>query len=292
MPLDVIMPALGMAQESGVIVAWHKQPGDAVAEGDVLFEVETDKATMEVEAQGAGFLTGVVASDGDQVPVGDVIARITDTADEPAEAPQPKDDTGAAQPATDDLPEGQTVIMPTLGMAQDSGLLVAWMVEPGAKVDADDPLFEVETDKSTVEVPAGVSGYLAAQLAEAGEDVPTGQVIAIISAEAPAQTVTRSAKGAAPAPKRQNPKQRQKRPRQSLPPSSKAPKPGKRPTPRVAFLPRPRPADWRWNRGWICIVSSRLVCLSPSMQATSRRWRPCPTKWQHPQGPPLPPACT
>ena len=97
------------------------------------------------------------------------------------------------------------VIMPALGMAQDSGLLVAWMVEPGAKVDADDPLFEVETDKSTVEVPAGVSGYLAAQLAEAGEDVPTGQVIAIISAEAPAQTVTRSAKGAAPAAKAPEP---------------------------------------------------------------------------------------
>jgi len=45
MPLDVIMPALGMAQETGQVVAWHKQPGDLVAKGDVLFEVETDKAT-------------------------------------------------------------------------------------------------------------------------------------------------------------------------------------------------------------------------------------------------------
>ncbi|MBV6638758.1 MAG: lipoyl domain-containing protein, partial [Mameliella sp.] len=51
MPHDVIMPALGMAQDSGLIVAWHKEPGAAVATGDVLFEVETDKATMEVEAQ-------------------------------------------------------------------------------------------------------------------------------------------------------------------------------------------------------------------------------------------------
>ncbi|MCA1774244.1 MAG: pyruvate dehydrogenase [Loktanella sp.] len=228
MPLDVIMPALGMAQESGVIVAWHKQPGDAVAEGDVLFEVETDKATMEVEAQGAGFLTGVVARDGDQVPVGDVIARISATADAPEEAPEPEKDAGDAQTATDDLPEGQTVIMPTLGMAQDSGLLVAWMVEPGAKVDADDPLFEVETDKSTVEVPAGVSGYLAAQLAEAGEDVPTGQVIAIISAEAPAQTVTRSAKGAAPVAKAPDP--------QPAPQETKA-KPAAKPEPSKARQP-------------------------------------------------------
>ena len=70
MPLDVIMPALGMAQETGLIVAWHKQSGDPVAKGDALFEVETDKATMEVEAQGDGYLTDVTASEGTDVPVG------------------------------------------------------------------------------------------------------------------------------------------------------------------------------------------------------------------------------
>ena len=62
MPLDVIMPALGMAQDTGRIVAWHKASGDAVAAGDVLFEVETDKATMEVEAQEPGYLTDVAAA--------------------------------------------------------------------------------------------------------------------------------------------------------------------------------------------------------------------------------------
>ena len=57
MPHEVIMPALGMAQDSGLIVAWHKAPGDEVAAGDVLFEVETDKSTVEVEAgQAAGDL--------------------------------------------------------------------------------------------------------------------------------------------------------------------------------------------------------------------------------------------
>ena len=75
---DVIMPALGMAQDSGVIVAWHKAAGDAVAKGDVLFEVETDKATMEVEAQADGFLNGVRAQAGEEVPVGNVIAVIGD----------------------------------------------------------------------------------------------------------------------------------------------------------------------------------------------------------------------
>ena len=193
MPLDVIMPALGMAQETGQIVAWHKMPGDAVTKGDVLFEVETDKATMEVEAQGDGYLTHVTASEGSDVPVGNVIARISESAEEASETP------AATPAASDTLPEGKDVIMPTLGMAQDTGLLVAWHKAAGDKVGADDVLFEVETDKSTVEVNAGADGYLAAVLAAEGEEVPVGQTIAIISAEAPANPVTRKA-SAAPAP--------------------------------------------------------------------------------------------
>lgn len=199
MPLDVIMPALGMAQETGVIVAWHKKPGDQVAEGDVLFEVETDKATMEVEAQRSGFLGAVTAKEGDEVAVGKTIARISDSAEDTSAEPETEasaPDSGEAE----ELPDGKAVIMPTLGMAQDSGLLVAWLVEPGGKVGADDPLFEVETDKSTMEVPAGVDGYLAAQLAEAGEEVPTGQTIAIVSAEPPEDPIIRSAASGAPAP--------------------------------------------------------------------------------------------
>ena len=196
MPLDVIMPALGMAQDKGLIVAWHKQPGDAVAKGDILFEVETDKATMEVEAASDGFLTDVSAQEGTDVPVGDVIAKISETAEGSGSAPT----AAPAQPdtASDDLPDGKAVIMPTLGMAQDSGLLVAWHKQPGDAVSADDILFEVETDKSVNEVNAGFDGYLGATLAEAGEDVPTGQTIAIITAEKPAKTVTRKA-GSVPA---------------------------------------------------------------------------------------------
>ena len=77
---EVIMPALGMAQDTGRLVQWLKQPGEAVTAGDLLFEVETDKSTMEVEAQATGFLTHVSAFDGDDVPVGQTIAMISDTA--------------------------------------------------------------------------------------------------------------------------------------------------------------------------------------------------------------------
>ncbi|WP_372609514.1 biotin/lipoyl-containing protein [Aquicoccus sp.] len=194
MPHDVTMPQLGMAQDAGKIVSWLKAPGDAVVKGDLLFEVETDKATMEVEAQASGFLTGVLADAGDDVPVGAVIARISESAEDgkPAAA-------GDAPPA-DDLPTGHSITMPQLGMAQDSGVLVSWQKAPGDAVAAGDVLFEVETDKSTMEVEAGRDGYLAATLAEAGEEVPVGEPVAIISAEAPANPVARSVASAPPAP--------------------------------------------------------------------------------------------
>lgn len=84
------------------------------------------------------------------------------------------------------------VIMPALGMAQDSGLIVAWHKAPGDAVAAEDVLFEVETDKSTMEVEAGADGYIAALLAEAGEEAPVGETIAVITADKPVTTVQKS----------------------------------------------------------------------------------------------------
>ncbi len=78
MSRDVIMPALGMTQDTGLIVAWHKQPGEAVSAGDVLMEVETDKTTMEVPADHDGFVAAIYAEAGEAVPVGQVIAVISD----------------------------------------------------------------------------------------------------------------------------------------------------------------------------------------------------------------------
>jgi pyruvate/2-oxoglutarate dehydrogenase complex dihydrolipoamide acyltransferase (E2) component len=201
MPHDVIMPALGMAQDTGKVTNWFKAAGDVVAVGDPLFEVETDKATMEVEAQAAGFLSNVSAATGDDVPVGHVIAVISETATDPAPvAAVPKQAKQDATP-TDSLPSGTNIIMPVLGMAQDSGKLLSWNIALGDAVAADDVLFEVETDKSTMEVPAGADGYLSAIMADPGEDVPTGQTIAIITTDKPDQTFhKRSHRDDAPAP--------------------------------------------------------------------------------------------
>lgn len=187
MPHEVIMPALGMAQDTGKIVSWLKSAGDPVKTGDALFEVETDKATMEVESPADGYLTDMQAEAGADVPVGNVIALVSETAEgSGAKAPVDtcKDDAA--------LPEGKAVIMPALGMAQDTGVIVAWHKGLGDAVSAGDILFEVETDKATMEVEAGADGFVAALLAEATEAASVGDTIAIISAKKPANPVQRS----------------------------------------------------------------------------------------------------
>ena len=76
MPSDVIMPALGMAQETGKVVRWLKQDGESVTKGEPLLEIETDKVTVEIESPAAGTLAAVTAPDGAEVPVGTVIAVV------------------------------------------------------------------------------------------------------------------------------------------------------------------------------------------------------------------------
>ena len=76
MATDVIMPALGVAQEKGTLINWLKAEGQSVTKGEPLMEVETDKATVEIEAPASGILTNVIASPGDEIPVGNKIALI------------------------------------------------------------------------------------------------------------------------------------------------------------------------------------------------------------------------
>lgn len=135
---EVIMPALGMAQDTGLLVAWRKKPGDPVVKGEPLFEVETDKATMEVEAQADGFLSAVIAAAGVDVPVGSPIARIVATAAEV--------DGAAPVPATPPVPVAPAVAKPVAApaaelrprispaMAAGSALPVAGGAAPAGRV--------------------------------------------------------------------------------------------------------------------------------------------------------------
>lgn len=93
--IDILMPRLSDTMEEGAIAVWHKKPGDHVSVGDILVEIETDKATMEYEAYEAGVLHDIVVGEGDQASIGTVIARLDDGA--PSES---ADAAGAPQPAS------------------------------------------------------------------------------------------------------------------------------------------------------------------------------------------------
>src|SRR5918912_2551883 len=101
MAVSVVMPALEMAQETGKLISWLKREGEPVRKGEMLLEVETDKAVVEVEAAADGILAGVTAQPGDVVHVGHTIAWLV----QPGEAPPaaagavPKARGGEAGPA-------------------------------------------------------------------------------------------------------------------------------------------------------------------------------------------------
>jgi pyruvate dehydrogenase E2 component (dihydrolipoamide acetyltransferase) len=83
MAISVVMPALEMAQETGKLVSWKKKAGDQVKKGEMLLEVETDKAVVEIEAAGDGVLGGVTAKEGDVIPVGQTIAWLLKPGEQP-----------------------------------------------------------------------------------------------------------------------------------------------------------------------------------------------------------------
>jgi pyruvate dehydrogenase E2 component (dihydrolipoyllysine-residue acetyltransferase) len=103
MATDVIMPALGVAQQTGILLKWLKTEGQPVKKGEPLMEIETDKATVEIEAPASGVLAQVSAAAGDEVPVGQKIALII----APGEALPKKLETTAASPALPPLPQGE-----------------------------------------------------------------------------------------------------------------------------------------------------------------------------------------
>ena len=102
----VVMPKLSDAMETGKVIKWLKKEGDAIKGGDVIAEIETDKANVEIEAFGSGVLRKVIVDEGGQVPVGDLIAVIADPAEniEPVLAGAPKATPSAAAPAVPGAP--------------------------------------------------------------------------------------------------------------------------------------------------------------------------------------------
>ena len=193
------MPLLSDTMTEGKIVKWNKQVGDRVKSDDVLADVETDKATMEVVGYADGTLLYVGVPEGTAAKVNDIIAIVgkpgedfqsyldapkaevvaTPIVVESAAAPAP----AAAGVDADAMAKslGVTVIrMPLLSDTMTEGKIVAWNKKVGDVIKSDDNLADVETDKATMEVVPYAEGTLLYTGVEAGKAAKVNEVIAII----------------------------------------------------------------------------------------------------------------
>ena len=191
---EVRVPTLGESVTEATVATWFKKPGDAVAQDEMLCELETDKVTVEVPSPAAGTLADIVAAEGETVGVDALLANISEGAGAAAPAPAA---TPAAAPASD-AGVAVDVMVPTLGESVSEATVSTWFKQVGDTVQQDEMLCELETDKVSVEVPAPASGTLTEILAAEGATVAAGGKLAVMggasaSAAAPAAT-------AAPAP--------------------------------------------------------------------------------------------
>ncbi len=208
---SILMPRLSDTMTEGVIAAWHKKVGDTVKKGDLLAEVETDKATMELESYKDGTLLHIGTEKGGKLQVNDLLAIIgnagedisglvngggqqTAPAEKPAAAPQeqkpqaetPKAATGAtpaAAPATDVSKMDEVVLMPRLSDTMTEGVIAGWLKNVGEEVKKGDVLAEIETDKATMELESYKNGKLLYQGAKKGEKIAVNDLLCIIGDE-------------------------------------------------------------------------------------------------------------
>jgi len=196
----ITMPRLSDTMTEGVVAQWLKKVGDKIEEGDILAEIETDKATMEFESFNEGFLLHIGLQEGETAPVDALLAIIGeegedfsallagDTAAPVAEAANPeaaeKEETPvAAAPAAEKttLPENITVVtMPRLSDTMTDGTVAAWLKKVGDVVAEGDILAEIETDKATMEFESFNEGTLLYIGLQEGETAPVDSLLAII----------------------------------------------------------------------------------------------------------------
>ena len=193
---EVRVPTLGESVTEATVATWFKKPGDAVAQDEMLCELETDKVTVEVPSPAAGTLTDIVAAEGETVGVDALLANISEGAGAAAPAPAA---APAAAPASD-AGAAVDVMVPTLGESVSEATVSTWFKQVGDTVQQDEMLCELETDKVSVEVPAPASGTLTEILAAEGTTVAAGGKLAVMGGASASASAAAPAAAAATAP--------------------------------------------------------------------------------------------
>lgn len=213
----ILMPRLSDTMTEGVIAAWHKKVGDPVKKGDLLAEVETDKATMELESYKDGTLLHIGTDKGGKLQVNDLLAIIGNPGEDissllkggaaaapAAEAPKPAEAPAAAPqqaaaPAATAAPAAapaaqsggsidlstvpEVILMPRLSDTMTEGVIAEWHKKVGDSVKKGDLLADVETDKATMELESYKEGKLLYIGAQKGDKVAVNSLLCIIGDE-------------------------------------------------------------------------------------------------------------
>ncbi|MGG8495758.1 2-oxo acid dehydrogenase subunit E2 [Tenacibaculum sp. TC6] len=196
----ISMPRLSDTMEEGVVAQWLKNVGDKVEEGEILAEIETDKATMEFESFHEGTLLYIGVKEGETAPVDSLLAIIGEegedfsallngntssastTKEETQTTESPKAESSSTS-ASVAIPEGvQMVTMPRLSDTMTEGTVASWLKNVGDKVEEGDILAEIETDKATMEFESFYEGTLLHIGVQEGDSAPVDSLLAIIGA--------------------------------------------------------------------------------------------------------------
>jgi len=192
------MPKMSDTMTEGVLAKWHKKVGDKIKAGDVVAEIETDKATMDFESFQEGTLLYIGVEEGKAVPVDALIAVIGEEGEDyksaleatPAAVAPQAADTAATKEETDSSDDVDTsdipaavIRMPLLSDTMTEGVINKWNFKVGDKVKSDDSLADVETDKATMEVVGYEEGVLLYIGVEEGQAAKVNQIIAIVGKE-------------------------------------------------------------------------------------------------------------
>lgn len=205
------MPRLSDTMEEGTVATWLKKVGDKIEEGDILAEIETDKATMDFESFHEGTLLYIGIQEGETTKVDQLLAIIGeegedisglidgDASDKKEEKSEEKSEDKSAENAKEDsdtketseeketstdLPEGVTVVtMPRLSDTMEEGTVATWIKKEGDKVEEGDILAEIETDKATMEFESFQSGTLLFIGLQEGATAKVDSLLAIIGPE-------------------------------------------------------------------------------------------------------------
>ncbi len=209
----ILMPRLSDTMTEGVIAEWHKKVGDPVKKGDLLAEIETDKATMDLESYKDGTILHLGVEKGGKLNVDDLLVIVGEAGEdisgllnggksaseapkqaeakqetaEKAQAPkeqqtsQPKEEKKAA--AIDVASMEEVVLMPRLSDTMTEGVIASWAKNVGDDVKKGDLLAEIETDKATMELESYKNGKLLYQGAKSGEKIQVNDLLCIIGEE-------------------------------------------------------------------------------------------------------------